>query len=588
MNFVKIAKNTMYMLKLVFKYSPTYLFVVLANNIIYSLIGIAISVYLVKQVFNALENSQSFTSILSLVGIMAFLQIINQILFAITNSRVIPIQKLKLHSKLQTDLFSKANSMDLACYDNPDFYDNFILTLNEIDNRANNVVKEFGQLLSRIISIATISAILFTIEPILILCTFFSVVISFLFQREINKIGFERNMSMNPFIRKNDYVVRVFYLKDYAKELRLSNISKILFGDFEFTTKEMNRIILQYNKKFTFINIVKMVLTTSVFDMGVMLTFAFRMIVTSTLTLGSYASGTNAIWQLREQLSGLINSYSSFHDNSQYIERVEKFMNYTPTVISSGNETTMQDFTKNIEFRNLYFGYNSEKMILKDINLKINAGEKVAIVGLNGAGKTTLIKLLLRLYDPISGNIEVNNIDIKNYNLKYYRKGFGVVFQDYNLYAATLSENIMMDNISDKTVVKYALLKSGLSESRFNIDKNITREFDDNGMVLSGGEAQRVAIARIFAHHFHTLILDEPSSALDPIAEYNFNKTLIEASEGKTVIFISHRLSTTQIADRIVMIENGKIIETGTHQELMKKNGKYSIMFKMQAKKYKI
>lgn len=227
-------------------------------------------------------------------------------------------------------------------------------------------------------------------------------------------------------------------------------------------------------------------------------------------------------------------------------------------------------------------------MILKDINLKINAGEKVAIVGLNGAGKTTLIKLLLRLYDPVSGNIEIDNIDIKNYDLEYYRKGFGVVFQDYNLYAATLSENILMDEISDKTAVKYAIEKSGLSNKNIDSDSNITREFDDNGTVFSGGESQRVAIARVFARPFHTLILDEPSSALDPVAEYNFNKILLEASGGKTVIFISHRLSTTQIADRIVMIENGEIIESGTHQELMKKNGKYSVMFNMQAEKYRI
>ena len=207
---------------------------------------------------------------------------------------------------------------------------------------------------------------------------------------------------------------------------------------------------------------------------------------------------------------------------------------------------------------------------------------------MNGAGKTTLIKLLLRLYDPVSGNIEIDNIDIKNYDLEYYRKGFGVVFQDYNLYAATLSENILMDEISDKTAVKYAIEKSGLSNKNIDADSNITREFDDNGTVFSGGESQRVAIARVFARPFHTLILDEPSSALDPVAEYNFNKILLEASGGKTVIFISHRLSTTQIADRIVMIENGEIIESGTHQELMKKNGKYSVMFNMQAEKYRI
>ena len=588
MNFTKIFKNTKYMLKIIFRHTPAYLFLIIANSIINSLISITISVYLVMQVFNALETGLSFSNVMSIVGLMAILQISNQILQSVFGSRIIPIQKLKLHSKLQSDLFNKATYMDLECYDNPDFYNNFILSLNEIDNRANNVINEFGQLLSRVLSVITISAILFTIEPILILCTILVVILSSLFQRKINKIGFNRNMSMNPHIRKNDYTVRVFYLRDYAKELRISNIRKILFDKFETTTNEMNETILHYNKKFVFINIIKMVVTSSVFDMGVMLLFAFRMMVKGTLTLGGYAAGTNAIWQLRGQLSGLIDSYSSFHDNSQYIERVKEFINYEPRIVSLGSETLTSDFSRDIIFKNLCFSYKSENMVLKDITLKIKAGEKIAIAGLNGAGKTTLIKLLLRLYDPISGNIEINNIDIKNYELESYRKGFGVVFQDYNLYAATLSENVLMDDIADKTAVDYSLLKSGLSKKNVDINSIITREFDDNGVIFSGGESQKVAIARVFAHPFHTLILDEPSSALDPIAEYNFNKILVEASEGKTVIFISHRLSTTKIADRIFMIENGEVIESGTHQELMNKNGKYSVMFNMQAEKYRV
>ncbi len=588
MNIKKIFKNTQYMLKMVFRHTPAYLFLIIANSIVNSLISITISVYLVMRVFNALETGSSFSNVMYIVGLMAILQVSNQLLQSVFWSRIIPIQKLKLHSKLQSDLFGKASLMDLECYDNPEFYNNFILSLNEIDNRANNIVNEFGQLLSRILSIVTISAILFTIEPILILCTILVVVLSSLFQRKINKIGFERNLSMNPHIRKNDYTVRVFYLRDYAKELRLSNISKILFNKFETTTNEMNKTILHHNKKFVFINIIKMVLTTSVFDMGVMLLFAFRMMVTGTLTLGGYAAGTNAIWQLRGQLSGLIDSYSSFHDNSQYIERVKEFINYKPHIVSSGSEMLDLDFSKDITFKNMCFCYKPENMVLNDITLKIKAGEKIAIVGLNGAGKTTLIKLLLRLYDPISGNIEINNINIKNYELENYRKGFGVVFQDYNLYAATLSENVLMDDISNEKAVNYSLLKSGLSKKNVDGNSIITREFDDNGIVFSGGESQKVAIARVFAHPFHTLILDEPSSALDPIAEYNFNKILIEASEGKTLIFISHRLSTTKIADRIFMIENGEIIEAGTHQELMNKNGKYSMMFNMQAEKYRI
>ena len=230
--------------------------------------------------------------------------------------------------------------------------------------------------------------------------------------------------------------------------------------------------------------------------------------------------------------------------------------------------------------------------MIKNVSIKLDAREKLALVGYNGAGKTTLIKLIMRLYDPTEGTILMNGVDIRDYDVKQYRHYMGVVFQDFNLYAATVAENVVMGEVDDrnaKKVVK-ALESCGFKERLDSMENGIhtvlTKEFDDSGAILSGGEGQKIAIARAIYKDSGLIILDEPSSALDPIAEYNFNCYMAEAAKQSTVIFISHRLSTTRLADRIIMLENGRLCEEGTHNELIERNGKYAEMWHTQADKY--
>ena len=225
--------------------------------------------------------------------------------------------------------------------------------------------------------------------------------------------------------------------------------------------------------------------------------------------------------------------------------------------------------------------------------MKLNKGEKIAIVGYNGAGKTTLIKLILRLYDPTEGEVLMNGVDVKDFKLEEYRGRIGSVFQDFKIYAASLAENVMNGRYTDadRITVEKALEASGFGEKLSALENGIsttlTREFDDKGTNLSGGEAQKVAIARVFARPYDLIIMDEPSSALDPIAEYELNRAIADYAADKTVIFISHRLSTTRMADRIYMFANGTLEEFGSHEELMAKGGKYAEMFEMQAEKYR-
>lgn len=249
---------------------------------------------------------------------------------------------------------------------------------------------------------------------------------------------------------------------------------------------------------------------------------------------------------------------------------------------------------ESLEFRNVSFSYDgSEKYALKNISFKITKNQTVALVGHNGAGKSTLVKLILRFYDTTQGEILYNGINIKEYTLSSLRSRFSAVYQDYKVFALDIFENILCKEITDKNEeekVISAEKASGIYEKVCMLPDRektvLTREFDEKGIGLSGGEQQKIAIARIFYKDCPYIILDEPSANLDPVAEYELNLAISRYCHDKTVIFISHRLSTTRHTDKIFMMENGNITESGTHDELMQLNGKYAEIFNLQAGKY--
>ncbi|MDE6111291.1 MAG: ABC transporter ATP-binding protein/permease, partial [Eubacterium sp.] len=256
--------------------------------------------------------------------------------------------------------------------------------------------------------------------------------------------------------------------------------------------------------------------------------------------------------------------------------------------IKDGTHTADNSIAEEIELKNVSFTYpgNSEPT-LKNISLTLKPKEKIALVGYNGAGKTTLTNLLLRLYDVTDGEILIGGRNIKDETVASHRNRFSAVFQDFQIFSASLGENVALDVNPNKEETETALKHAGFTKEMKNgIDTELLREFDDEGAMLSGGEAQKVAVSRAFYKNCPYVIMDEPSANLDPVAEYNLNKAMMEAAENKTVIFISHRLSTTRNADRIYVMENGEIVESGTHNELMHKNGKYAYMFNLQAEKY--
>ena len=426
-----------------------------------------------------------------------------------------------------------------------------------------------------------------------------SFVLRFIVSKALNKLNYKVRLKVNPLERKRNYVSRVFYLNDYAKELRLHpKVGDSLEKEFE---EANDRIIEEHKKvsgKRSLLRFTNVYLVGDFIMDGLYITYlVFQAAVLKTVSYSDAVVLFNRTGSLRRGMSNIADIFPMAQENSLYIDKIRAFLDYEPKIKRLEGDV-LPEGNAELLLEHVSFRYNEEaEETLKDITLKVHPGEKIAIVGYNGAGKTTLIKLLMRLYDPTSGKIVYHGRDIREYSPCEYHKRFGVVFQDYQMYGATLSENVTMEWMTkEETESRSGSITEALEKAGFGgrlktlsrgLDTPVTTEFDKDGINFSGGESQKIAISRAFYKDADILIMDESSSALDPIAEYELNKAMESAAQGKTVFYISHRLSTTRDADRIILLENGRIAEEGTHESLLARNGKYAEMWNVQAGRYK-
>ncbi len=591
-NPLQVWKNLWFLLKYTFKYTPSFAVVTLIEAF-----GRAgwhiISVWFTKYLFDAIEAGVAFKTILFWILLTAGYNSVFELFNKWRNNVYLPKIHPTLHEAIQGELYKKARELDQSCYDNPEFYDDFIWAIREADARTTQVMNDFSIFINRILSTVVILGLLVSMDWIVALVLLVSMGLGFIVKNKLNKVQYDKNVEINPINRKLGYISRVFYLEDYAKELRQGGMAEHLQKDYQDTTDTKVTCIKKYLGRIFGLTLISSILEEILSQAGVTGYLIVRYMVDPTLSLGSFSASIQATFKLSWAIDDIGNYLTKFNEHSLYIEKVKKFIEYESTI--KGDVTTVPAF-ESLTIKNLDFVYpftKNEEKTLSNINLEIKKGEKIAFVGYNGAGKTTLIKLLMRLYDATSGEILYNGQNITAYAPEKYREHIGAVFQDYKVFAATVAENVMGGEYSDEnegtvlSALKAASFDEKLRQLSNGIHSQLTTEFSKDGVGLSGGEAQKIAIARVFARPFELIIMDEPSSALDPIAEYNLNQSILENAKGKTVIFISHRLSTTRMADKIYMFDHGEIVESGSHDELMLQNGKYAEMYRAQAKKYK-
>lgn len=591
-NWKRTLKNNGYMLSILMRACPGYVIVSFISVIMGVVNSFLLDTYLYVYALNALQQGTELKKVLITLGCMITYSILNMVIQRIMGcylSLKYPLIDAYVNNMLQ----KKAVTVDLACFESSSFYDTYVKASGDATNRAISVLDNILNIVWVVLKVGAVCTLIITIDPIFLALAVIPLIFTLTLGKKRNRLKHEYKMRTKEVARRRDYVRRTFYLSDFSKEMRLTSMWRVMFRRMHDSVAEMKQIVDKYGYKMMFFRyLFDFAFDILVYSATIILA-AFKTLVSKSMLLGDCFIVINEITNIAGSINYAGDMLLSLDENSLYIDNLRDFLEYEVHIREDEAAPAVDSF-KSLELRNVTFGYENQQIpALSNVSFKIKSGEKIAIVGHNGAGKTTLIKLLQRLYDPNEGEILLNGQNIKNYRLSSYRDLFGTVFQDYRLFAATVSENVMLrGNITDldRQKVSDALQKAGIYEKiqslPHGIDSNVTKEFDSDGAMLSGGEAQKLSIARIFAGDCEIVIMDEPTSALDPIAEQEMYRNMFDACRDKTVIFISHRLSSATMADRIYMFENGEIIEQGTHSELLSANAKYSDMWHKQADTY--
>lgn len=585
--FKRAVKNNIYMLGIAYKSDKIMVIMRLVMGFFTGL-NHGITIFFISEILNALDKGADISRIFTLIALMGIYTLAYELFFAWYYKLLNPTHKLDFIRLIHKSFFVKASEIDLSKYDTPEFYNDFIYSMQNCDKSIVNTVDQLGDLIRAIVASGSVFAVVMSVDKLIAVVilgfAILDMVISFL----RNGLYYKYNIEMNEIWRKSWYIERFFSLVDYAKEIRLTDISQNILNEYDKTVKAQRSAESKMRFKTGAYNFIAALLSCALTSFVLIYT-AYHLIETGNILIGGFTVTVNASWKLKGLLFDIQHKFVEMNKDSLYADKVRRFLE-SESEIKSG-DIELKEF-ESLEFKNVSFAYKDEK-VLENVSFKVQKGERIAFVGYNGAGKTTTTKLIMRLYDVSEGEILINGINIKEYTLKSLRDKMGAVFQDYKVFAATVAENVLADIYTpekEQTVIN-ALIDSTfgnkLEALKDGINTELTREFYETGTNLSGGEEQKIAIARVFAHNNELIIMDEPSSALDPIAEYNLNVGIDKNARDKTVIFITHRLSTTRHVNRIYMFENGKIIELGSHDELIKLGGKYAQMFELQAEKYR-
>lgn len=593
MNKIKeYFKNIGYASKIIFAASKKYFILKLFLSLVSSVLPY-LPLFLWRELINALVEAISgnvellLQKIWLLAALYCAVMLIQKLLDTISDFVSFKYNDA-INYYLDNVMIDKVSSIDLAFFDSSDLNDKLNNSWSLIYSTKLMVMFVFDMLQKAIRLVISFSLMLtlnlWLIPVVILLC-----IPSVIGDKKINDIDYRFEKEHAKSNRKLEYYKNLFF-EGARSEVRLYHLSDYFSSLYQSIWKAWENTIHSKNIKVCLINIVSLVLLT-VNEVIVYIISVAKLIV-GEIAVGDVAYYVSLLSQFRGDFTSLCYRINTFGKNSKELNDVRSFVELKPLLEKSGIRTPSKN--PKIEFINVSFRYpNAEIDVLSHCSFVINPGEVVGLVGLNGSGKSTIVKLICRFYDPTEGQILIDSVDNKEYNIVKLRALFGVLFQDFVKYSFSLRENVALSDLSridNSEAVKKACEESNASDfvnSWDNgIDEKLTRRFDKQGKELSGGQWQRVSLARAFFRDAPVILLDEPSAALDPVAEHQIFEDFANISKNKSAVLISHRLSSITLADKILVLQDGHIIEQGSHFDLLKQNGEYAHLFNLQASKY--
>ena len=590
-----VVKNNAYFLGQMWKIHPAGVIAYFLDQFIQYAFWVFYSVIFMQFLFGDENGLRSFSDTATFIVVALFVNIlfrsISQWYWNVYGQKA----DIKIHYGLNMKLFGKAQSVDISCFETPEFYNTYTKAATEASVRAQSVLYNCSSAIGSFVSSVYVIITMALITPWSLVFIALPLFANLYLGKRLANLSFKENEETTGDRRRIDYVDRIVYFRKYAGELRLTNIYNVLERMFRKSADNITDVKMKYAAGYAFLNATKSVMMFLLGYEGMWLCAAV-LALQGSITIGQAVVLINAITSVSWMINDFEKTTSECSKNAFFIDNLKTFLNFEPQIDETKDGLEPPQNVETLEFKNVSFSYiGQEELALKNVSLTMRKGVRHALVGINGSGKSTLIKLMMRFYDPTEGEILLNGIDIKEFDVKKYRELIGAAFQDFALFSATVGENVLMRELAsdeDRECVISALKESDVYDKISSLEKGIdtvlTKEFDNEGAELSGGERQKIAIARAFAKNSPIVILDEPSSALDPIAEYKMFKTVNRLCEGENTlsVIVSHRLSSAAMCDRLFVFEKGELKEDGTHKELLENKGIYADMFLKQARNY--
>lgn len=582
-------KGIVFFIKNGWKYDKCYIIWRILFQFVNSMIPVVATImpkYIIDELMGAKDVKKLILYVGILVGYTLFATILSNFFSWDGFSR-----RCKVAAEFDSDLHRRLSEADFERLEDPEFLD--------MQEKAKKFLycdwHGFGYLLDcamtiigQLFTLIGIATIIATMDWKIVLVFIIFVILSAKIESSAKKKAMSLSQTIVNDQRNWSYYAKIFEDVNYGKEIHMNSMGKWLLSKERGFFEKVNSNIKQQNDGYI-----------KAGNWGAIFTFIQQLIaygyllyciIKGTISIGSFTMYIGAVTTFALALESLIETMTEIRAYDMYYDNLDEYLS-TPVKLREGKKKNIVDGEFAIEFRNVSFCYpGSENYSLKNINITIKSGEKLSIVGENGAGKTTFVKLLTRLYDPTEGEILLNGTNIKEIDYEYYISIFSAVFQDYKLFCLPLKDNVALAQPADTSKIQSALERVGLQQKLKKlpkgIDTQIYKTFDETGFEPSGGEGQKIALARALYKDAPVIILDEPTAALDPRAEYEIYQQFNDIVHGKTAVYISHRLSSTRFCDVIAVLNRGKLTEYGSHDDLIKQDGLYKELFDMQAQFY--